>query len=69
VALNRSIMYFEIYALNCHENYLELYVLSQSTKSLTTNIESCIIENLEALKIVKIRYEYIFAYTVLSLVE
>jgi hypothetical protein len=53
------------------------YILSQSTRSLTTNIQSCIIENLEALEIEKnilnplrqhcevIMYEYIFVYIVL----
>jgi hypothetical protein len=38
VALNRSTISKYVYALNCHENYLESYVLSQSTRSLTTNI-------------------------------
>jgi hypothetical protein len=51
VALNS---YFEIYLLNCHENHLESYILSQSTRSLTTNIWFCILENLEALEIWKI---------------
>jgi hypothetical protein len=37
VALNKS-NYLEIHALNYHKNYLESYVLSQSTKLLATNI-------------------------------
>jgi hypothetical protein len=67
-----------MYVLNCHENYLESYILSQSTRSFTINILSCIIENLEALEIAKIILTplrqhckvvmYIFGYVVLFLI-